>query len=314
MPAAFKDSLVCKNNIEAWSISCTWDANEVFNTAKNNALKSWITNHAGSRPTSPLQSLVKPFWHDSFSSGRKRMANKANARVILQGFKHVDVISRKLDTESPTLSKVGRQLTDTLDKDIRLLALLNRNTRKRLARLMHLKDDELLRTLTPAFGDVGAPKQRHATADRVGRDELSFLRHVLDRCVYISTRAAVTEDDPYEKDGHPTVVDGIIGLHVDDIIGGGEGVNGRGDVEFSGPEKVACFKDRAQRLPHRFKFDFDYKQIFCGAQVEQSFELDAVAPSLQKYVHSIKPITLEKSRNPGSKLLEMRWRKRKRPS
>ena len=153
------------------------------------------------------------------------MANarrKANARVILQGFKHVDVISRKLDTESPTLSKVGRQLTDTLDKDIRLLALLNRNMRKRVARPMHLKDDELLRTLKPASGDVGAPKQWHATADRVGRDASSAF------CDTSSKGVSTSEDDPYEKDGHPTVVDGIIGHHVDDIIGGGERTGPRG--------------------------------------------------------------------------------------
>ena len=34
----------------------------------------------------------------------------ANARIILQGFKHVDVASKKLETESPTLSRVGRNL------------------------------------------------------------------------------------------------------------------------------------------------------------------------------------------------------------
>ena len=130
----------------------------LFDAAKEDALKPWILNHAWEPADNstvqpgeavPARLLLK--WK------RKDGERKANARVILQGFKHVDVVSRKLDTESPTLSKVGRQLiillcshlgwrlwgadvkaaflqADTLDKDIRLFAVPNRDMRKRLAR------------------------------------------------------------------------------------------------------------------------------------------------------------------------------------
>ena len=183
-----------------------------------------------------------------------------------------DVISRKLDTRShlsfffaansggdfgvQTL-KAALWQAATLDKHIRLFTAPNRDTRKRLGRLMDPKGQQLLRILKPAFGDAHAPKQWYATADPAGRDELSLLRHVLDRCVFLSTRAASSEDDPHHvfEAGQHAVVDGIIGLHVDDIIGRGEGVNGRG-VEKLGSVALRrlCFlKDTAQRLLHRFQ-------------------------------------------------------------
>ena len=34
----------------------------------------------------------------------------ANARVILQGFKHKDVLTQEIETEAPTLSRIGKHL------------------------------------------------------------------------------------------------------------------------------------------------------------------------------------------------------------
>ena len=39
---------------------------------------------------------------------------KANARVIIQGFKHRDVLEKELETDSPTMSRVGRMLIYTI--------------------------------------------------------------------------------------------------------------------------------------------------------------------------------------------------------
>ena len=124
---------------------------------------------------------------------------KANARLILQFFRHIDVTSKTLETESPTLAKGARSLilllccqmgwkvfspdvksaflqSDDIDQDIRLFAVPNRDIRQRLVRLMGLKDFQILRIKKPAFGDVRAPRQWYTTADRVNQDVRAVLR------------------------------------------------------------------------------------------------------------------------------------------
>ena len=114
----------------------------------------------------------------------------------------------------------------------------------------------------------------------------------------MSLRDATLQDDPFRiQNGR--VVDGIMGLHVDDLIGGGEGVNTKQDVEEDAPNEISCFKHRAKRMLHRFRFgniDFGYEQVFCGLQVEQSLSHEVVTLSLKRYVHNIKPVSLAKSR------------------
>ena len=113
-----------------------------------------------------------------------------NARVILQGFKHSDVTTKQLDTESPTLSRTGRNLllqlcsqmgwkiwsadvksaflqADRIDSAVRLFAIPTGDMRRRFQRLVGLKDYQIMKVLKPAFGDVRAPRQWNETADRV---------------------------------------------------------------------------------------------------------------------------------------------------
>ena len=63
-----------------------------------------------------------------------------------------------------------------------------------------------------------------------------MIHHPLDRCIYLSTRAATKDDPPlqifYNKDNEALIVDGYLGLHVDDFIGAGEGINSPNGVKF----------------------------------------------------------------------------------
>ena len=65
-----------------------------------------------------------------------------------------------------------------------------------------------------------APRQWNETADRFLTQELGLVHHPLDRCLYLSLRAA-SADDPkflqFEKDKSWWIVDGALGLHVDDF-------------------------------------------------------------------------------------------------
>ena len=58
----------------------------------------------------------------------------------------------------------------------------------------------------PAFGDVRAPRQWNDTADKALVQDVALLKH--------------------EMDGQSYVVDGLFGIHVDDIMACGEGVYG----------------------------------------------------------------------------------------
>ncbi|CAE7473994.1 unnamed protein product [Symbiodinium pilosum] len=199
----------------------------------------------------------------------------ANARIILQGFRHSDVTTEKLDTEPIELiMKSVSLLCQILTSDI---------IRRRLARLIGLRDDEIMRISKPASGDVRAPRQWYSTADLVDTDEMKLARQRLDKCLYLNVRKAVGGDEKFRvfnRNGAAYVVDGICGIHVDDLVSGGEGVNSKADVEQQGPEHFVCYKDRAQTLLHRFPFgsvDFTRNQAFCDIQLEQGMAHDSVA-------------------------------------
>ena len=167
--------------------------------------------------------------------------------------------------------------------------------------MVGLQEDEVMRMMKPAFGDVRAPRQWNETADRSLTQEVGMMKHQLDGCIYMSVRAATTEDEEYmvsEVNGQRVVLDGLMGLHVDDIVVAGEGVYNPEDVtEPSGVP--SCFAERLYVLLHRFKFgsvDYGEKMVFCGCQLQQSMDLRTVSLDLENYIRHTKPITLEKAR------------------
>ena len=122
----------------------------------------------------------------------------------------------------------------------------------------------------PAFGDTRAPNLWNRKADGT-MGELGFWTHRLDPCLYLSTREATSEDDDFlvfEHVGKKEIVDGIMGLHVDDFGGGGEGIETEQDIEVQ-DSTVENFRGRCQELAVRFKFgkwDFRAEQNFTGAE------------------------------------------------
>ena len=97
--------------------------------------------------------------------------------------------------------------------------------------MMGLESDELLQMVKPAFGDSRAPRQWYNDAESTMK-RFSFQKHQLEPCAFISTRtASADEADAYEDGQEHRLVDGIMALHVDDFIGGGEGVNSLKDIE-----------------------------------------------------------------------------------
>lgn len=94
------------------------------------------------------------------------------------------------------------------------------------------------------------------------------------------------------------VLDGAVGLHVDDFLGAGQLVNSLADVE-SAPEKENSFRSRLRALKLRYRFGqccFDSSFTYCGRVVQQSREQDYISVSQETYMHAVKPISVQKAR------------------
>ena len=231
-----------------------------------------------------------------------------------------------MDKNSPMLSRLGRSLImqvcatrgwkllvadvksaflqadDIREQGIRIFGRPTADMTAKLAGLMGLQRGQLLRMCKPAFGDVRAPLQWYKPANRAMNTAL-FVKHFLDPCIYMSFRPlrdGETDDFGYEVDGQRLALDGILGLHVDDFVGGGEGVTCEQDLtpeDKSGPPDT--FKKRVRALNTRFRFgklDFGMDQVFCGIEVSQTIDHTRIKLSNEAYVHKVLPISMEKSR------------------
>ena len=244
--------------------------------------------------------------------------------MILQGFKHKDVVESKLDTESPTVSRIGKYLmvelacikqwklgtmdvksaflqSDYITHEVEIYGEPSADMRRLLSEMIGLKEHEVMRMTKPAFGDVRAPRQWNETASKALVHDVKLWKHDLDGCLYMSTRLAAQGDPPFEifeYEGNKLVVDGVFCLHVDNIMAAGEGVFKKEDaIEPHG--EPTCFAERLHVLLHRFKFgsvDYGEKQMFCGCNVKQSLDNATVTFDLQKYLHQLKPLNIEKAR------------------
>lgn len=304
----------------------TKEEKAMFDEAKDKALLVWIDNcawravdehEAGEGEVVPARFLQR--WK------KTPEGPKANARVIIQGFKHRDVLEKELETDSPTMSRVGRMLiytmavhrgwklfsadvksafmqADSIDETTRIYVKPTADMRRRLERLMGLRPNEILKATKPAFGDVRAPRQWYETADGVVTSDLKMVRHPLDRCIFLSVRAAQHEDDDFcvfTQGGQQWILDGVLGLHVDDFLGAGEHVASLQDLEGEYDGSFSTFKDRLCGLSRRFRFGawtFGDKMTFCGAEVEQSLDYETISISMHDYVKRVKPITVDKNR------------------
>ena len=127
---------------------------------------------------------------------------------------------------------------------------------------MNLADDEVLKMLKSGFGDVRAPRLWY---DKAVRDlcQIGVVRHPLDRCVFMSFEGV---DLPKSVSEGMERLNGIHGLHVDDFVGGGEGMS---HVAVKGwnhvPAGVPSFASRVKMVEneagigkHPFGFEFSF--------------------------------------------------------
>ena len=93
------------------------------------------------------------------------------------------------------------------------------------------------------------------------------------------------------------VLDGILGLHVDDFIGGGECLHTVEDLKAYAAEATFLYRVQALAKAYRFgKWDFGGEFVFCGLEVAQNPACTDITVKTEAYIHKVKPITVEKSR------------------
>ena len=265
-----------------------------FDAAKGKEIKCWLD-------TSTVRAILRNKIHPSrIMSSRwiltwKRDDNapggqKAKARLVVRGFQDPEV--GQIDTESPTLSRDSRMLLfQTVSSkgwqiqnfDITTAFLRGRSDGRELAMeppeelriAMKMSKDEVCLLEGNAYGRVDAPILFYKEF-RKQLEQIGFEAHPLDECLFL-LRNSRNRDQ----------LDGILGIHVDDGIGGG---NEHYEAALERLQQVLPFGSREFG---RFRFT--------GLEVEQMPD-NSIKISQEDYAHKIDPIDISKERRKDSSL------------
>ena len=261
---------------------------KLFDTAKHKELSCWLE-------TSTVKSILRNRIHPSriMSSrwvltwkmdDKVQGGQKAKARLVVRGYQDPEL--HQVDTDSPTLSRDARMILLQVvssshwrvqNFDIKTAFLRGKSDGRKLAmepvselrRLMKLADDEVCILEGNAYGRVDAPVLFYKEFRR-HLESVGFEAHPLDNCLYILRN---------KRD--PTKLDGILGTHVDDGIGGG---NHHYDTAIKELQKSLPFGSQEF---DRFKFT--------GLDIEQLPDF-SIKVSQKDYIHRIDPIEISKDR------------------
>eukprot|EP00435_Cladocopium_sp_Y103_P014044 s1565_g3.t1 len=268
----------------------TLDAEEkkLFDLAKDKELKCWLE-------TSAVKKILRNRIHpDRIMTSRwiltykpdptSPKGHKHKARLVVRGYQDPEL--DKVSTDSPTLGRDARQLLlqtvcsagwDIQSFDITTAFLRGRADGRELAMepvkelrsLLKMSSDEVCLLEGNAYGRVDAPLLFYKEFRRQ-LESLGFVAHPLDGCLYMLRN---------KKD--PKKLDGILGTHVDDGIGGG---NQEFEKALTQLQKVLPFGQREYR-----------KFRFTGLDIEQLPD-NSIRISQAEYLQKIDPINVNKTR------------------
>ena len=261
---------------------------EMFRLAKQKELKCWLdTNTVQAilrdriHPSRIMSSRWILTWKDDPSSTNGK---KAKARLVVKGFQDPDIGS--LCSDSPTLTRDSRMLllqTVASRKwivqafDITTAFLRGRSDDRELAMeapvelqtLLGMSPNQVCLLKGNAYGRVDAPLLFYKEF-RKRLEDVGFVAHPLGNCLFLLR-------NPH----NPKVLDGILGTHVDDGIGGG---NEHFEKAITKLQETLPFGTREYG---KFKFT--------GLDIEQLPDF-SIKVNQSKYVHKIAPIDVPKPR------------------
>lgn len=264
-----------------------------FAKAKSAEIQNWVRTGTISKilrdKISPDQILRcrwiltwKPI--DEAERGPNSSSHKAKARLVVLGY--LDPELENLPRDSPTLGRHSKMLLLQLISsngwtlksfDIKAAFLQGKPQQDRVLGLepvpemrteLQMKGSEILKLEKGAYGLVDAPYLWY-TAILEELQRLKFEQSPFDPCVFIL------------RNPHTHVPDGIIGLHVDDGLCGG---NSRFDQVLSELEKKYPFGSKKMQ-------SFTFTGIDMSQAPDKSIRL-----SQSRYVRNIDPIVISKPR------------------
>ena len=261
---------------------------DLFDKAKTKELNCWLETSAVRKimrsKISPNRIMTSRWiltWKPDPSMPK---GQKAKARLVVRGYQDPEL--DQVSTESPTLSRDARMLCLQMissmgwvvqNFDITTAFLRGKSDGRQLAmepvpelqKLLKMTSDEVLLLEGNAYGRVDAPllfyKEFRRQLEKVG-----FEAHPLDNCLFLLRNKT-----------NPEVLDGILGTHVDDGIGGG---NHHYENALKELQKVLPFGQREFR-----------KFRFTGLEIEQLPD-NSIKISQEPYINKIEQIQVPKNR------------------
>ena len=261
---------------------------ELFRQAKEKEVNAWISHGTVrklAKGTLPENRIMRCRWILTWKDPLPGTSQqRAKARLVILGFEDPDINS--VPNDAPTLSKDGKQLLlqkvasakwPLLNFDVSTAFLkgagdgraLGIHAPKEVASALNMKENEQCGLVGGAYGRIDAPFLWYQSF-RETLEELGFMTCPLDGCVF----SLITKD----TQGKPRVR-GVLGIHVDDGIGGGD--------EY--------FMKTIDRLREKYSFgafnigEFD----FCGIHYSQ-WRDGSIEMSQKKYIERIDPIQVER--------------------
>ena len=263
---------------------------QLFSKAKDKEIGAWIDHQTVkkvAKGTLPAHRIMRCRWILTWKSPAPGTTEKrAKARLVILGFEDPDI--SVVPNDAPTLSKDGKQLVlqqvashrwTLLNFDVSTAFLKGQGDGRplgihpppELAEKLKLGSEDQCSLVGGAYGRIDAPYLWYQ-AFRATLEELGFLVCPLDNCVF----SLVTMD----QNNSPRVR-GVLGIHVDDGIGGGD--------EY--------FMSIIEKLRGKYTFGaFNTGEFeFCGIHYRQ-WDDYSIEMCQQEYIQKIDPIHIPRPR------------------
>ena len=287
-----------KKRVEVNLRDLSREEQEQFRLAKAKEVGAWIDHGTVRRiaaGTLDDRQIMRCRWILTWKSPEKEGGPKrAKARLVVLGFEDPDL--DRIPNDAPTLGKDGRQLIlqkvaskgwKLINFDISTAFLQGHGDGRALGikppdelkQAMGLKPGEQCQLEGGAYGRIDAPFLWFQTLKGF-LEELGFIQCPFDACTFCLVSPGT--------DGQPEV-HGVLGVHVDDGLGGGD----------------AKFEKAVQKLRERFSFgSYDEGEFtFTGIRFRQ-WDDGSIEYDQQGYIEGIRPIHIPRERrlNPTASL------------
>ena len=300
----FLASTAKKQRAEVKMHQLTPQEKELFKKAKIKEIESWLatdTVRKITRSAIPEDQLLRTRWVltwksiDAIEQQELGMTKKPKARLVILGFE--DPFIDTLERDSPTLGRDSRMLAlqviashqwQVRSFDIRTAFLRGSRQDGRvlgieppdeMRELMGLENQHVCELLKGAYGLINAPLLWYLEL-KAALLSLNFVMSPFDPCTFVLPKQPSTFHHG-EQGEETSGIHGILGVHVDDGIGGGDKV----------------FQEAIAKLEARFPFGNKRHGsfVFTEIQVDQQANGDIVL-SQKEYIQDIPSISVSKDR------------------